>query len=376
MKAAVEKLEAALAAARAGGGEKYVARHVEKGKLLPRERIELLLDPQSYFLELLPLVGHGIRGVGTGGGVIGGIGVVEGVEVLVTANESTEKGGAVNEYGLQKSLRLAEIADQNHLPTISLTESAGADLPNQSKIFVPGGATFKNLTRRSKEGLPTICCVFGNATAGGAYVPGMSDYVIMVDQGAKVFLAGPPLVKMATGEETDDESLGGAAMHARVSGVCDYLAADEREAIRLARQVVAHLNWRKPGGPQSAAVEAPLYDPDELLGVASMDLKAAFDQREVIARVVDGSRFAEFKKDFGATLVCGWAHVHGYLVGFLANNGILFSESAEKGAQFIQLCNQRGIPLVFLQNITGFMVGRKYEEGGIIKHGAKLINAV
>jgi len=375
MAAAVERLEAALAVARAGGGEKYVERHIAKGKLLPRERIELLLDEDSHFLELLPLVGHGVRGLGTGGGVIGGVGLVSGVECLVTANESTLKGGAINEYGLQKTLRLAEIAEKNRLPSVSLTESAGADLPNQSRIFVPGGQTFRDLTRRSRLGLPTVCVVFGNATAGGAYVPGLSDFTIMVDGGAKVFLAGPPLVRMATGEETDDESLGGAAMHARVSGVSDYLARDEVDAIRLAREVVGHLNWRKPGGPQLAP-EPPHYDPDELLGVASMDLKVPFDQREVIARVVDGSRFAEFKRDFGATLITGWAYLHGYLVGVLANNGVLFSESAQKGAQFIQLCNQRAVPLVFLQNITGFMVGRKYEEGGIIKHGAKLINAV
>lgn len=375
MEAAVARLEEALAASRAGGGEKYTTRHVERGKLLPRERIELLLDRDSYFLELMPLAGHGIRGVGAGGGVIGGIGLVAGVECLVSANESTLKGGAVNEWGLKKSLRLAEIAEKNGLVSVSLTESAGADLPNQSQIFVPGGQTFRDLTRRSRLGLPSICVVFGNATAGGAYVPGMSDYTIFVEDQAKVFLAGPPLVKMATGEEADDESLGGAAMHARVSGVADYLARDEVEAIRLARQVVGHLGWRRAGGPQ-VAVEAPRFDPDELLGVVPADPKVPFDQREVIARAVDGSRFAEFKRDYGATLVCGWAHLHGYLVGILANNGVLFSESANKGAQFIQLCNQRGTPLVFLQNITGFMVGRKYEEGGIIKHGAKLINAV
>ncbi|PKN58849.1 MAG: acetyl-CoA carboxylase carboxyltransferase subunit [Deltaproteobacteria bacterium HGW-Deltaproteobacteria-14] len=376
MEEALAKLGAALAAARDGGGEKYTTRHVARGKLLPRERVELLLDRDGYFLELLPLAGHGIRGVGSGAGVIGGIGLVSGVECLITANEATLKGGAVNEWALKKSLRLADIAEKNGLPSIALTESAGADLPNQAQIFVPGGQTFRDLTRRSRLGLPSICCVFGNATAGGAYIPGMSDYTIMVDGGAKVFLAGPPLVKMATGEETDDESLGGAAMHARVSGVADYLARDEVEAIRLARQIVAHLHWRKPGGPDLATIEPPHHDPDELLGLVPTDLKVPFDQREVIARVVDGSRFAEFKREYGPTLVCGWAHIHGYLVGVLANNGILFSESANKGAQFIQLCNQQGTPIVFLQNITGFMVGRQYEEGGIIKNGAKLINAV
>jgi len=373
---ALAKLEAALAESRAGGGDKYVERHKLKGKLLPRERIELLLDPGSHFLELMPLVGYGMRHVGTGGGIVGGIGLVQGVECLVTANEATLKGGAINEWGLHKSRRLAAIADENALPTIALTESAGADLPNQAQIFVPGGQAFRDITRRSKARLPSICVVFGNSTAGGAYVPGLSDYVIMVDKGAKVFLAGPPLVKMATGEVTDDESLGGAAMHSRVSGVSDYLAADEVEAIRMARDIVGHLKWRKLGPAPDATPEAPRHDPDELLGIVSMDLKQPFDQREVIARLVDGSRFDEFKRDYGSTLVTGWAHLHGWLVGILANNGILFSESSEKGAQFIQLCNQRGIPLLFLQNITGFMVGRRYEEGGIIKNGAKLINAV
>ena len=373
--AALAKLDVALAESRAGGGDKYLERHRQKGKLLPRERIELLLDPGSHFLELLPLVGYGMRGVGTGGGIIGGIGLVNGTECLITANESTLKGGAINEWGLKKSRRLAEIADHNGLPAISLTESAGADLPNQAQIFVPGGETFRDITRRSKQRLPSICVVFGNSTAGGAYVPGLSDYVIMVDGGAKVFLAGPPLVKMATGEVTDDESLGGARMHSRVSGVSDYLARDEVHAIRLARDIVSHLKWKKAHGPDQPA-EAPRYDPDELLGIVSTDLKVPFDQREVIARVVDGSRFSEFKQDYGTTLVCGWAHIHGHLVGILANNGILFSDSSEKGAQFIQLCNQRAIPLLFLQNITGFMVGRAYEEGGIIKNGAKLINAV
>jgi len=374
--AALEKLNGALAEARAGGGDKYNDRHLGRGKLLPRQRIELLLDPGSPFLELLPLVGYGMRGVGTSGGIVGGIGVVAGVECLITANESTMKGGSVNEWGLKKSLRLQEIADENGLPTIALTESAGADLPNQSQIFVPGGRAFRDITRRSRARLPSICVVFGNATAGGAYVPGLSDYVIMVEGQARVFLAGPPLVKMATGEVVDDESLGGAAMHARVSGVADYLAADEHEAIGMARTLMGHINWKKAGsGPVQAAV-APAYDPDELLGIVSMDIKIPFDQREVIARLVDGSLFDEFKRNFGTTLICGWAHIHGFLVGILANQGILFSDSAQKGAQFIQLCNQRGIPVVFLQNITGFMVGREYEEGGIIKHGAKLINAV
>ena len=376
MASLVDKLEAALAASRGGGGPKYTDRHIAKGKLLPRERIELLVDRDGYFLELLPLAGHGQRGVGSGGGVVGGIGVVAGVEMLITASEATVKGGAINEYGLKKSLRLGEIGARNRLPSISLIESAGADLPNQSKIFVPGGENFRNITRASREGIPSICVVFGNSTAGGAYVPGMSDYVIMVKDQAKVFLAGPPLVKMATGEVTDDESLGGAAMHSRVSGVADYLAEDERDGIRLAREIASHLNWRKQGNLERRAVEEPLYDPDELLGIVSADVKVPFDSREVIARVVDGSRFGEFKREYGKTMICGWAYLHGYPVGILANNGIIFSESASKGAQFIQLCNQRGVPLLFLQNINGFMVGRAYEEGGIIRNGAKLINAV
>jgi acetyl-CoA carboxylase carboxyltransferase component len=372
---AVTRLARELEAALAGGGEAYNERHQSRGKLLPRDRIELLLDRDSPFLELCPLAGHGIRGTAVGGSVVGGIGRVSGVECLVTANESTVKGGAINEVGLQKSLRLAEVALANRLPSIALTESAGADLPNQSKIFVPGGATFRGLTQRSKARIPTICVVFGSSTAGGAYLPGMSDYVVMVDKQAQVYLAGPPLVKMATGEETDHESLGGARMHSEVSGVSDYLAADERDAIRLAREIVSHLDWHKPWSPQYP-VDAPVYDPDELLGIASADVREPMDAREIIARVVDGSRFSEFKPRYGATLVCGWARVHGYPVAILANQGTLFSESANKGAQFIQLANQTDTPLVFLQNTTGFIVGTQYEREGIIKNGAKLINAV
>jgi acetyl-CoA carboxylase carboxyltransferase component len=374
--AAIAKLEAVLAQARAGGGEKYVARHLQAGKLLPRQRIELMLDRDSHFLELCSLAGHGVSGHEPGASVVGGIGVVSGVEVVITASEATVKGGALNDLGVQKSARLAEIAEQNRLPSISMIESAGADLPNQSKIFVPGGRGFRELTRRSQARVPTICLVFGSSTAGGAYIPGMSDYVVMVRNQAQVYLAGPPLVKMATGEEADPEALGGAEMHSRVSGVSDYLAEDERDAIRIGREIVAHLNWRKHGPSATRPVEPPRYDADELLGVASADVKVPFDAREVIARVVDGSRFSEFKPLYGATLVCGWAHVHGYPVGILASNGILFSDSSQKGAQFIQLCNQSDVPLLFLQNITGFMVGTRYEQEGIIKNGAKLINAV
>tara|TARA_R110002096_G_scaffold299503_1_gene493914 strand:- start:11925 stop:13547 length:1623 start_codon:yes stop_codon:yes gene_type:complete len=372
----LDRYEDVLAKARAGGGEKYTERHLQKGKLLPRERVELLLDQDSHFLELCPIAGYNISGHSPGSSIIGGIGVVSGVECLISANDSTIKGGAVSEYGVTKSARLSEIAEQNRLPSIHLTESAGADLPNQSKIFVRGGAGFRDLTRASAQRRPTICLVFGSSTAGGAYIPGMSDYVVMVKEQAQVYLAGPPLVKMATGEESGHEELGGAQMHATVSGVADYLAEDEVDAIRLGREIVSHLDWQKAGRLTERAIEEPHYDPDELIGVASADLKEPFDSRQVIARITDGSRFSEFKPLYGSTLVCGWAHIHGYPVGILANNGILFSEAANKGAQFIQLCNQSNTPLLFLQNITGFMVGKEYEQGGIIKNGAKLINAV
>ena len=374
--AAVETLAAALRDATAGGGEKYNARHRAAGKLLPRERIEMLLDRDSYFLELCPLAGKDVPGHAPGASVVGGIGLVSGVECLISASEATVKGGAMSEMSVWKSGRLSDIAEENRLPSISMIESAGADLPNQSKIFVPGGRGFRDLTRRSEARIPTICLVFGSSTAGGAYIPGMSDYVVMVKRQAQVYLAGPPLVKMATGEETDHEALGGAEMHSKVSGVSDYLAQDEVDAIRIGREIVAHLDWRKRGRAVPRTIDPPRYDPEELLGIASPDIRVPFDAREVIARIVDGSRFSEFKPLYGSTLVCGWAHLHGFPIGILANNGILFSESANKGAQFIQLCNQQNIPLLFLQNITGFMVGRTYEEGGIIKNGAKLINAV
>ena len=375
-RAAVARLSAALHEATLGGGEKYVARHRAAGKLLPRERVELVLDRDSYFLELCPLAGKDVPGHTPGAGLIGGVGRVSGVECLITASESTVKGGAVSEMTAWKSGRMSDIAEHNRLPAISMIESAGADLPVQSKIFVPGGRGFRDLTRRSQSKIPTICLVFGSSTAGGAYIPGMSDYVVMVQNQAQVYLAGPPLVKMATGEDTDHEELGGATMHSRISGVSGYLARDERDAIRIGREIVAHLEWRKAAQPLPRPVEPPRYDPEELLGIASPDVKVPFDQREVIARIADGSRFSEFKPLYGTTLVCGWAHVHGYPIGILANNGILFSESSQMGAQFIELCISSDVPLVFLQNITGFMVGKKYEQEGIIKHGAKLINAV
>ena len=374
--AALETVAAAQRLALAGGGARYQERHKAAGKLLPRERIELLLDRDAPFLEVCALAGHEVKDHSSGAGIIGGVGVISGVECVVVASDATQKGGAVSELGVQKSNRLGQIAEQNRLPSVSLIESAGADLPNQSKIFVPGGRGFRDITRRSREAVPTVCLVFGSSTAGGAYIPGMSDYTVMVKEQAQVYLAGPPLVKMATGEVSSHEELGGAEMHSKVSGVSDYLAVDEADAIRLGREIMAHLDWRKAGRPLEREVEEPRYSAEELLGIASTDLRVPFEAREVIARIVDGSRFSEFKPLYGSTLVCGWAHIHGYPVGILANNGVLYSESANKGAQFIQLCNQSNIPLLFLQNITGFMVGKKVEQEGIIKHGAKLINAV
>jgi acetyl-CoA carboxylase carboxyltransferase component len=369
------RLEDQLAAARAGGGERYVARHRERGRMLPRERIELLLDRDSPFLELSALTAWGTE-YHVGGSGVTGIGIVSGVECVIQASDPTVKGGATNPFGLKRTLRAMEIARENRLPLITLTESGGADLPKQAEIFVPGGATFRHLTQLSAAGIPTIALVFGPSTAGGAYVPGMSDYAVLVREQARVYLAGPPLVRMATGEEAGEEELGGAEMHASVSGVADYLAADERDALRIGRQIVAHLNWRKLGPGSSRPADEPLHDPDELLGIGSVDVRAPFEVREVIARIADGSRFEEFKPRYGRTLVTGWASIHGFPVGILANNGILFSEESHKGAQFIQLCNRIDTPLVFLQNITGFMVGTAYEQGGIVKDGAKLINAV
>lgn len=374
--ARLETLAGAHEAATLGGGQKYVDRHLSRGKLLPRTRVELLIDKDSHFLELCALAGHRVgAGIKTGASIIGGIGVVSGVECMIVATESTVKGGAMNEYSVLKSRRLSEIAAANGLPTVNLVESAGADLPNQSKIFVPGGQGFRDLTRASKRRQPTVCVVFGSSTAGGAYVPGMSDYVVMVQDQARVYLAGPPLVKMATNEDADEESLGGAGMHSRVSGVSDYLARDERHGIELARQIVADLNWTKHGPTPEQAV-APLYDGEELLGLVSSDVRVPFDTREVLARILDGSALHEFKPEYGPTLITGWANVHGYKVGVIANQGVLFSDAANKGAQFIQLCNQKSVPILFFQNITGFMVGTEYEQGGIIKHGAKMINAV
>ena len=375
MQAQIRYLQEQLELSRQGGGEKYLKRHRDRGKLPVRERVETLLDRDSAFLELSPLAAWG-SDYHLGAGLVTGIGVVSGVECVIAANDPTVKGGATNPVTLAKNFRALEISEKNRLPLINLTESAGADLPRQADLFVPGGRTFREITRLSAAGIPTICLVFGSSTAGGAYVPGMSDYVVMVKDQAKVFLGGPPLVKMATNEDADEEELGGAEMHSRVSGVSDYLANDEIDAIRLGREIVAHLNWRKAGPSAKSNPEAPRYDPDELLGIGSADVRKPFEVREVIARIVDGSRFEEFKPDYGTSLITGWAELHGFPIGILGNNGILFSDSSQKGAQFIQLCNRIDVPLLFLQNITGFMVGTQYEQGGIIKDGAKLINAV
>ncbi|WP_329141247.1 acyl-CoA carboxylase subunit beta [Streptomyces sp. NBC_01476] len=370
------EVAAAHGEALAGGGPKYRERHHDRGKLLARERIELLLDPDTPFLELSPLAGWG-SDFTTGASIVTGIGVIEGVECLVTANDPTVRGGASNPWTLKKALRANEIAFANRLPVVSLVESGGADLPSQKEIFIPGGALFRDLTRLSAAGIPTVAVVFGNSTAGGAYVPGMSDHVIMVKERSKVFLGGPPLVKMATGEESDDESLGGADMHARVSGLADYFALDEPDALRTARRVVARLNWRKAGPRPRPGPRPPLFDAEDLLGIVPGDLRTPFDPREVIVRIADGSEFDEFKPLYGPSLATGWAEVHGYPVGILANRqGVLFSAESQKAAQFIQLANQRDVPLLFLHNTTGYMVGREYEQGGIIKHGAMMINAV
>jgi len=376
MLAKLAEIAAEQAKALAGGGPKYTDRHRARGKLLARERIELLLDAGSPFLELSPLAAWGTE-FAVGGSVVTGIGVVEGTECLISASDPTVRGGTSNPWTVRKSFRAHDIAVANRLPLISLIESGGADLPTQKEIFIPGGRTFRDLTRLSAAGIPTVTLVFGNSTAGGAYVPGMSDHVVMISGRSKVFLGGPPLVKMATGEESDDESLGGAEMHARTSGLADYLAADEPDAIRICRRIVARLNWRKQGPPPAAPPAPPLYDDEQLLGIVPPDLRIPFDPHEVLARVVDGSDFDEFKPVYGPSLVTGWARVHGYPVGILANaQGVLFSAESQKAAQFIQLANQVDTPLIFLHNTTGYMVGAHYEQAGIIKHGAMMINAV
>ncbi|MGY1894400.1 acyl-CoA carboxylase subunit beta [Nocardia gipuzkoensis] len=376
MTAKLAEVEAEFAKAIAGGGPDKLARHRKRGKLTARERIELLVDEDSPFLELCPLAGWGSE-FHVGGSTIAGIGIVEGVECMIVAPDPTVRGGTSNPWTLRKTLRINDIVRENRLPVISLVESGGADLPTQKEVFVPGGRMFRDLTQASAAGIPTIALVFGNSTAGGAYIPGMSDHVVMIKERSKVFLGGPPLVKMATGEESDDESLGGADMHARVSGLADYYALDEQDAIRIGRSIVRRLNWRKQGPAPRAEVIEPRYDPEDLLGIVPSDLKIPFDPREVIARIVDGSDFDEFKPLYGSSLVTGWAQLHGYPVGILANaRGVLFSEESQKATQFIQLANKTNTPLLFLHNTTGYMVGKEYEQKGIIKHGAMMINAV
>jgi acetyl-CoA carboxylase carboxyltransferase component len=374
--ALLERVAEQHAIAAAGGGAKYQQRHRDRGRLPVRERIELLLDPDSPFLELSALAAWGTPFT-VGATVVTGIGVVSGVECIVIAHDPTVRGGAMNPYSLKKTLRALEIARVNRLPVINLVESGGADLPTQADLFVPAGRIFHELTALSAAGVPTVALVFGNSTAGGAYVPGMCDHAVLVDKQAKVFLGGPPLVKMATGEDADDEALGGADMHSRVSGLSDHFAVDERDALRIGREILTRINWRKLGpAPRGLAAE-PRYDPDEILGIVSTDTKVPFDPREVLARTVDGSEFDEYKPLYGTSLVTGWAQIHGYPVGVLANHrGVLFSEEAKKATEFILLANQTDTPLIFLQNTTGYMVGTSYEQGGIVKDGAKMINAV
>ena len=378
--AALARVEEAAALAAAGGGEKARARHVARGKMTPRDRVAGLLDPGSPFLEIGATAAHGLYdGAAPGAGVIAGVGRVEGQEVMVVANDATVKGGTYYPMTVKKHLRAQEIAEECHLPCVYLVDSGGANLPNQDEVFPDRdhfGRIFYNQARMSAKGIAQIAVVMGSCTAGGAYVPAMSDVSIIVKEQGTIFLAGPPLVKAATGEVVSAEDLGGGDVHTRLSGVADYLAEDDAHALALARRAVAGLNREKPATVAWQSPEDPAFDPEEILGVVPAGLRTPYDIREVIARVVDGSRFDEFKPRFGETIVTGFAHVMGCPVGIVANNGVLFSEAAVKGAHFVELCSQRGIPLVFLQNITGFMVGRKYENEGIARHGAKMVTAV
>ncbi len=392
------EIEGLLDEAAAGGGERAVRRLRGRGKLPIRERIANLLDPASPFMEISALAAYG-SDYALGGGMVVGVGVVAGTECVIMGNDPTVLAGALTPYSSKKWMRALEIARDNRLPYVSFVESAGGDLRGGGSgsgggsggggaeggrprrllsvdHFAESGRFFYELIELSKLGIPTVCVVFGSSTAGGAYQPGLSDYNIVVKDQSKVFLGGPPLVKMATGEESDDETLGGARLHAETSGLGDYLADDEMDAIRLCREVVSHLNVRKPGGGPSLDPEPPAHDPEELLGLVARDLRRPLDMREVIARVADGSRFEEYKARYGSTLVCGWASIHGYPVGVLGNNGVLYPDSAQKGGTFIQLCNQIDVPLVFLQNITGFMVGKDFEADGVIKKGSQMLNAV
>lgn len=376
---ALTVVEEALARVETGDA-KAQARHISRGKLLPRERIARLLDAGSPFVEIGALAANGLYGDEVpAAGVIAGIGLVHGLEVMIVANDATVKGGTYFPMTVKKHLRAQEIAEANHLPCVYLVDSGGANLPNQDEVFPDRdhfGRIFFNQAQMSAKGIAQIAVVMGSCTAGGAYVPAMSDVSIIVKEQGTIFLAGPPLVKAATGEDVSAEDLGGGDVHTRLSGVADLLAEDDAHALALARDAVRNLNRRKPSQLVLQPVEDPLYDPSELLGVVPADLKTPYDSREVIARLVDGSRFDEFKPRYGTTLVCGFAHIYGMPVGILSNNGVLFRESAQKAAHFVELCSQRKIPLVFLQNITGFMVGRSAEAGGIAKEGAKMVTAV
>jgi len=378
--ALVADLREQLGRVAAGGGEKARERHTARGKLLPRERVDRLLDAGAPFLELSALAAHDLYdGDAPGAGIVTGVGRVSGRECVIVANDATVKGGTYYPMTVKKHLRAQEVALHNHLPCLYLVDSGGAFLPKQDEVFPDRehfGRIFFNQAQMSARGIPQIAAVLGSCTAGGAYVPAMSDECVIVREQGTIFLGGPPLVKAATGEEVTAEELGGGEVHSRVSGVTDHLAADDEHALQIVRRIVATLAPKPPCPWERRAAEPPAVDPAQLYGVVPADVRKPYDAREVIARVVDGSRFHEFKELYGSTLVCGFAHVHGHPVGILANNGILFSESALKGAHFIELCDQRKVPLVFLQNITGFMVGRDYEAGGIAKHGAKLVTAV
>jgi acetyl-CoA carboxylase carboxyltransferase component len=382
----LQTIDELLDQAEAGGGPASMDRMRSRGKLPIRERIAMALDPDSPFLEISALAAHQ-SDYTMGGGMVVGIGVIAGVECVIMGNDPSVLAGALTPYALKKWMRALEIARDNRIPYISFVESAGADLRvptggggggnrSQTFHFAESGRSFYEMIELSKLGIPTVCVTFGSSTAGGAYQPGLSDYNIVVKGQTKIFLAGPPLVKMATGEESDDETLGGANLHAEVSGLGDYFAEDDLDAIRLCREVVSHLNWRKAGPEPTLAPDEPAHGPEDLLGLVSRDLRQPVDVRDVIARVVDGSRFEEFKPRYGPSLVCGFASIHGYPIGLLGNNGVLYPESAEKAAHFIQLCNQIDLPLVFFQNITGYMVGKDFEAAGIVKKGSQMINAV
>ena len=380
MQTLVQDLRQQCELAEKGGGEAARAKHQARGKLLPRDRVQQLLDPGTPFLELAPLAAHGMyKGDAPGAGLIAGIGRIEGVDCMVVCNDATVKGGTYYPMTVKKHLRAQEIAEQNHLPCIYLVDSGGANLPNQDEVFPDRdhfGRIFYNQANMSAQGIAQIAVVMGSCTAGGAYVPAMSDETIIVKNQGTIFLGGPPLVKAATGEVVSSEDLGGGDVHTRLSGVADHLAQNDLHALALARAAVKNLNQNRPAAHADSAPQAPKFEAKELYGVIPVDTRKPFDVREIIARIVDGSEFDEFKARFGNTLVCGFARIEGMMVGIVANNGILFSESAQKGAHFIELCCQRKIPLVFLQNITGFMVGRKYENEGIARHGAKMVTAV